>query len=50
MLEIRDTGGDYRRQQEIASEIFAALRSEGQRRAVYVDDMQKVLDSYSPSE
>jgi len=48
MIEIRDTGGDLQRQQEIASKIFAALRSAGRHRAVYIDDMQKILDSYSP--
>jgi hypothetical protein len=50
MIEIRDTGGDLQRQQEIASKIFAALRSAGRHRAIYIDDMQKILDSYSPAE
>jgi hypothetical protein len=50
MIEIRDTGGDLQRQQEIAREIFAALRSAGGHRAVYIDDMQKILDSYNPEE
>jgi hypothetical protein len=44
------TGGDLQRQQEIASEIFAALRTAGRYRAVYIDDMQKILDSYNPGE
>ena len=48
MIEVRDTGGDLQRQQEIASEIFTALRSTGRHRAVYIDDMQKILDSYNP--
>jgi hypothetical protein len=48
LIEIRDTSGDLQRQQEIASKIFAALRSAGRHRAVYIDDMQKILDSYSP--
>jgi hypothetical protein len=48
LIEIRDTSGDFQRQQEIASKIFAALRSAGRHRAVYIDDMQKILDSYSP--
>ena len=47
MIEIRDTGGDLQRQQEIASKIFTALRSVGRYGAVYIDDMQKFLDSYS---
>jgi hypothetical protein len=50
MIEIRDTGGNLQHQQEIAAKIFAALRSTGRYRAVYIDDMQKVLDSYSPEE
>jgi hypothetical protein len=50
MIEIRDTSGDRQRQQEIADKIFAALRSEGRWRAVYIDDMQKVLDRYEPVE
>lgn len=49
MIEARDTGGDQRRQQEIADKIFAALRSSGHWPAVYVDDMQKVLDHYDPT-
>ena len=50
MIEVRDTGGDLQRQQEIAGDIFAALRSAGRHRAVYIDDMQKILDSYNPGE
>jgi hypothetical protein len=50
MIEIRDTGGDLQRQQEIASKIFTALRSVGRYEAVYIDDMQKVLNSYSPED
>jgi len=50
MIEIRDTGGNLRHQQGIASKIFAALRSTGRYRAVFIDDMQKILDSYSPAE
>ena len=50
MIEIRDTGGNLQLQQKIAAKVFAALRSTGRYRAVYIDDMQKVLDSYSPEE
>jgi hypothetical protein len=50
MVEIRDTSGDLQRQQDVATKIFAALRSTGRYRAVYIDDMQKVLDSYNPDE
>jgi hypothetical protein len=50
MIEIRDTSGDQQRQQEIASKIFTALESAGRWRAVYIDDMQKVLDGYNPAQ
>jgi hypothetical protein len=50
MVEIRDTDGDLQRQQAIANQAFAALKSAGQWRAVYIDDMQKVLDSYHPEQ
>jgi hypothetical protein len=49
MIEARDTGGDQHRQQEVADKIFAALRSSGHWPAVYIDDMQKVLDRYDPA-
>ena len=48
MIEFRDTGGDQERQQAIAVRVFAALESAGRWPAVYIDDMQKVLDSYQP--
>ena len=50
MIEIRDTSGDHRRQQEVAGKIFTALESAGCWRVVYIDDMQKVLDSYNPAQ
>jgi len=50
MIETRDTSGNQLRQQEIADQIFAALRSGGHWPAVYIDDMQKVLDHYEPAE
>jgi hypothetical protein len=50
MIEVRDTKGDQRRQQEIADEIFAALRSSGRWPVAYIDDMQKVLGYYDPAE
>lgn len=50
MIEIRDTSGDHQRQQEIAGKIFTALASAGRWRVVYIDDMQKVLDSYDPAQ
>ena len=48
MLEIRDTGGDRQRQQAIGGQLFHALESAGHWPAVYIDDMQKVLDSCPP--
>lgn len=50
MIETRDTTGDQHRQQEIADKIFAALRSEGHWRIVYIDDMQKVLGHFDPAD
>jgi len=50
MIEVRDTTGDQLRQQEVANKIFAALRSDGRWPAVYIDDMQKVLDHFDPTE
>ena len=50
MIEARDTTGNQLRQQEIADKIFAALRSGGRWPAVYIDDMQKILDHYDPTE
>jgi hypothetical protein len=48
MLEIRDTSGDQQRQQVIGGQLFRALASAGRWPAVYIDDMQKVLDSFLP--
>jgi hypothetical protein len=48
MLEIRDTSGDQQRQQVIGGQLFRALESARRWPAVYIDDMQKVLDSFSP--
>src|SRR5579859_1262683 len=50
MIEVRDTTGNQLRQREIADKIFAALRSAGHWPTVYIDDMQKVLDHYDPTE
>jgi len=48
MLEIRHTGGGLQRQQAIGGRLFRALESAGRWPAVYIDDMQKVLDSFPP--
>jgi hypothetical protein len=50
LIEARDTTGHRLRQQEVADKIFAAVRSGGHWPAVYIDDMQKVLDYYDPTE
>jgi len=50
MIEVRDTGGDQERQQAVAGQVFDALASAGRWRAVFIDDMQKVLDSYQPAQ
>jgi len=50
MIEIRDTGGDQERQQAVAGQIFDALAAAGRWRTVFIDDMQKVLDSYHPAQ
>src|SRR6266567_5054113 len=50
MIEIRDTGGDLQRQQAVADQVLAGLKSAGRWRTVYIDDMQKVLDSYHPGQ
>jgi hypothetical protein len=49
MIEFRDTDGDQQRQLATAGKVFAALESAGRWRAVSIDDMQKVLDSYLPT-
>jgi hypothetical protein len=50
MLEIRDTGDDQQRQQAIGGQLFRALKSASRWPAVYIDDMQKVLDSFRPED
>jgi hypothetical protein len=49
LIEVRDTAGDQQREREIASEIFAGLRSAGRWPAVFIDDMQQIVDSYDPA-
>lgn len=49
LVEVRDTAGDQHRQQQIASKLFAALRSAGRWPTVFIDDMQKIVDSYDPA-
>jgi hypothetical protein len=49
MIEVRDTDGDQLSQQAVADKIFAAIRSSAHWPAVYIDDMQKILDRYDPA-
>ena len=48
LADIRDTERDLRRQQQAAAAIFAAIKADGRLKAVYVDDMQHVLDMTEP--
>jgi hypothetical protein len=45
VADIRDTERDLARQQQAAAAIFAAIKADGRLKAVYVDDMQHVLDT-----
>ena len=45
LIDIRDTERDFQRQQDTAARIFAAIKADGRIKAVYIDDMQHVLDS-----
>ena len=49
LIEVRDTAAEQHRQQEIATEIFAALRSADRWPTVFIDDMQKIVASYDPA-
>jgi len=48
LVDIRDTERDLHRQQQAAAAIFAAIKADGRLQAVYVDDMQHVLDMTEP--
>ena len=48
LVDIRDIERDLHRQQQAAAAIFAAIKADGRLRAVYVDDMQHVLDRTEP--
>jgi hypothetical protein len=49
LIEVRDTDAEQHRQQEIATEIFAALRSADRWPTVFIDDMQRIVASYDPA-
>jgi hypothetical protein len=45
LIDIRDTEKDQRRQEEAAGRIYAGLTADRSRKAILVDDMQRVLKS-----
>jgi hypothetical protein len=49
LADVRDTERDSHRQQQAAAAIFAAIKADGRLRAVYIDDMQHVLDMTEPA-
>ena len=48
LADIRDTERDLHRQEQFAAAIFAAIKADGRLDAVYIDDMQHVLDMTEP--
>jgi len=48
LADIRDTERNQERQHEVAARIFAAIKTDGRISAVYIDDMQRVLDMTEP--
>jgi len=48
LADIRDIERDLHRQQQAAAAIFAAIKADGRLKAVFVDDMQHVLDMTEP--
>jgi len=48
LADIRDNERDLNRQQQAAAAIFGAIKADGRLKAVYIDDMQHVLDMTEP--
>jgi hypothetical protein len=48
LADVRDIERNAERQQQAAAAIFAAIKADRRLRAVYVDDMQHVLDMTEP--
>jgi hypothetical protein len=44
LADVRDTERNNQRQQETAARIFSAINADGRLNAVYVDDMQHVVE------
>jgi hypothetical protein len=49
LIDVRDLSRDNYRQEALAARIFDALKAENRWKVVYIDDMQKVLNSYDPA-
>ena len=48
LVDIRDTERNLQRQQDTAERLLNAIKRDGRLKAVYIDDMQHVLDTYQP--
>jgi hypothetical protein len=48
LVDIRDTERFVQRQQDTAERLLNAIKRDGRLKAVYIDDMQHVLDTYHP--
>ena len=49
MADIRDNERNEQRQHEVAARIFSALKADGRLNAIYVDDMQHVVEMTKPA-
>jgi hypothetical protein len=47
-VEIRDIDRDVECQEALARRVFDVLKADGRWQVVYIDDMQRVVDSYQP--
>jgi len=48
LADVRDTERNTHRQQELAAQIFSAIKAHGRLSAVYVDDMQHLVELTEP--
>lgn len=48
-IEVRDTDGDHERQEQLGGRILDALKAHGTWKAILIDDMQRVMGSWSPN-
>jgi hypothetical protein len=49
LADVRDIELSEQRQQQVAAQIFSAIKADGQLNAVHVDDMQHVVEMTEPS-